>query len=769
MIAVAAGDKVLGSMTGRSSSMKARGRARAARSGRWLRRGTVLTSLAFVMVAVATGAGLTAAPATTATPPAANQVIVAGAVGLRWDDVDPEQTPHLWRLAETGSIGSLSVRSAQQPTCPADGWVTLGAGNWASGTFQRPGVEADPEPPATGPCRPLDVTLESGSAGSAYLLEQEHLVSHNQWELPWGAVPGALAGSVSCTVAVGEGGAVAAARSYGRVDRYQPSVPRDPEDAARLLGDRCELAIVDLGTVSGAGEQRADAARRVDATLGRVLAGRPSDGLVMVAGVADLDGGSHLHVAVADAPGLAPGWLTSASTGRTGYLQLVDIAPMVLAALDRQPPELLFSGHPVDSRPSRPADLAAAVGELVSADQQAQRARPVSTWFLAGLVVAELLLFAGVVPLLRRPAGGPPPGSVNGTAAGGGLLVRRLVPMLLVAAALAIPVALAVGGVPWWRVEAVAAGGMFAVTSLGVLALASVLVVRTPLSRRTLGLVGAGAGLAAAAVAVDLLTGSWLQLNGVVGYLAHDGGRYAGLSPIGLGVLIAGTLLVAGCLAEQVPRRRRPLVIAAVGALGVVLTGSPYLGAETGGAVALAAGVCVAVALCAGRWVTARRVAWPAVVGLAVLVAVAAFDLQRPAEQRTGLGIMLGQLAEGTAGLAVRRVSLANVEEFVSSPLTVLAIAAGGFVWFALLRPWGGLRRLFGIHPVLRAALVGGVVAGLVGGILVGAALAVTGAAAAVGVPLLTLAALRLREGSAQRAARVVARLAPVERSQVLE
>jgi hypothetical protein len=177
----------------------------------------------------------------------------------------------------------------------------------------------------------------------------------------------------------------------------------------------------------------------------------------------------------------------------------------------------------------------------------------------------------------------------------------------------------------------------------------------------------------------------------------------------------------------------------------------------------------VAVALSTGRWVTARRVAWPAAGGLAVLVAVAVFDLQRPAEQRSGLGTTLGQLAEGTAGIAVRRVSLANVEVFVSSPLTVLAIVAGAFIWFALLRPWGGLRRLFGIHPALRAALVGGAVAGLVGGILVGAALAVAGAAAAVGVPLLTLAALRLRERSAQRAARVVTRLAPMERSQVLE
>jgi len=38
-------------------------------------------------------------------------------------------TPTLWRLAQQGSIGALSVGSAHQPTCPGDGWLTLGAGN----------------------------------------------------------------------------------------------------------------------------------------------------------------------------------------------------------------------------------------------------------------------------------------------------------------------------------------------------------------------------------------------------------------------------------------------------------------------------------------------------------------------------------------------------------------------------------------------------------------------------------------------------------------
>lgn len=687
--------------------------------------------LAIAVIAAITAGGLMLRPVTAGAPLTATRVVVAGAVGLNWDDVDPRQTPHLWRLAESGAIGSMSVRSAHQPTCAADGWLTLGAGNLAAGTLAD---HAD--------CQQLAVAVEPVGRG-AVLPDHEVLVRHNHWEQPWGAVPGALAGSVGCTVAVGQGAALAGARSYGRVDRYAAQLPRDPEAAAELLADSCELAMVDLGAVSGTGPGRAATARRVDRALADLLAARPPDSLLLVVGVADLGGDQQLHVAVADAPGLAPGWLASATTGRTGYLQLVDVAPTVLAAIGRPTPSGLFTGHPVVSHPDRPTDLSDAVAELVAVNHEAALVRPMSAWFLGALTAAQLAVFLAVVPLLRQPVPG------RGRRGGPPRWWRTAAPVLLVAAGLAIPAGLAVGGLPWWRF--LAPGWAFAVGSLAVLTVASVVLSRTPLFRRTLGLVGAGAGVAAAAVAADLLTGSWLQLNGVVGYSASDGGRYIGISDIGLGVLIVGTLLVAGCLAEQVSRPRRPLAVAVVGAVGVVVAGSPYLGDDIGGAVALLAGVCVAAALCTGGWLRRRRIAWASLVGLAVVVTVAVVDLRRPVEARTGLAGMFTQLVEGTSGYGLQRVSQANVSSFLDTPLTVLAFGAAGFVWFALLRPWGGLKRLFGIHPALRAATVGGTVAALLAGVLVGAALTVVGAAAAVGLPLLTLAAMRLRERSAQR------------------
>src|SRR5690606_20112022 len=350
------------------------------------------------------------------------------------------------------------------------------------------------------------------------------------------------------------------------------------------------------GVVAGEGPGRVADVRRLDDRLGVLLAARPPDALVLVVGVADTDQDTHLHVAVAGGTGLPAGWLTSATTGRTGYLQLVDVAPTVLATLGRPPPEVPLAGYPVTSRAGRPADLAEAVEDLVAADRAAVRARPVADGFLALLTVVQLGLFVAIVPLLRRretervpagatapgpraapdppapapaparhaapdPGAGPGPGPADplappgmrtapdGRAAAGpgrwrpAAALRRASPVLLVAAALAVPAALAAGAVPWWQAEP--AGGVFALTSLGVLAAAAALVAGSPAFRHTLGLIAAAAGVAAAAVGADLLTGSWLQLNSVVGYSAHDGRRYIGLGDINLGVLIASTLLVA--------------------------------------------------------------------------------------------------------------------------------------------------------------------------------------------------------------------------------
>ena len=710
-----------------------------------------------VLVVVAGLVGALGTPASAA--PTVDYVIVAGVPGLRWEDVSAQTTPTLWAMAERGSIGSLSVQSAHQPTCPLDGWVTLGAGNralWSAGP-------AAPASPGVA-CPETAVDVERPDGIGAYLPEQRNVVRHNQERLPYGAVPGALAGAVRCTVAVGTGAAVAAARPFGRVDRYEPELPAQ----ARDLLDDCVLAMVDIGTVAGTEPaDRQAQARAADERLARVLAARPADSLVIVAGLSDTDGARRLHVVVADGPGWERGWLTSGSTGRDGYLQLVDLAPTALTAIGRALPENVFSGQPARGVPGRPERLDAAVTQPADADREAGAQRRIATWFFGVLAAVQFALAVAVVPLLRRartPAESASPRfgfhGLVGRAGAAGAAFRRtskvarprvvvnVIEVLLVASALAIPAALVADAVPWWR--AGHPGLLFAAVTLALLAAGTAAVRLTPAYRETLGPLAMVAAIAAVVVAADVLTGARLQLNGVAGYSALSGGRYAGLGRVGLGVFVAGTLLIAGCLAQRVRRTWRPYVVGSVGGVGVLLAGSSYLGADAVGAIALTAGVGIAAVISTGGWLTFGRLAWATLAGLVVTAGFALLDLSRPDAERDRLGRFLTALGDGTGGRAVQRAAASSVGA-LDSPLTVLALVGAVLVWFALLRPWGGLKRLFGIYPAIRAAMAGIATAAVIGGVLGGSGLDVAGAVAALTVPMAALASLRVLDHASDR------------------
>jgi hypothetical protein len=686
--------------------------------------------LIVVLAAIASVVGLGPRPASGAPAHTVDYVIIAGAAGLRWDDVNPTDTPTMWKLAGTGSIGALSVRSAHRPTCPGDGWLTLGAGNFAARTDRR----------TDRACPPLSVGIDHPGPG-AFLstAEKQRIVSLNK-DLPWGAQPGALAESMRCTTAIGPGAALAAARPFGRIDRYRETLPDDSGDM--LAG--CVLSVVDLGTVAGDGGARRTAARTADERLARVVAARPQRSLLMLAGVSDTDGDARLHVAVADGPGYAGGLLTSASTGRPGYVQLTDVAPTTLSALGRSVPSKLFPGAPATTS-GRRAPLDAAVRRLVDADQEVRVQRPVSARFFTIVTVCQLLLFVAAVPLLRRarrPAGpvAPTPNP---------RWFERGVEVLLVAASLAVPAALLAGVVPWWR--APAPGLVFAAVTLTAVGAATAVIVATRGARRVFGPLGGVAALGAVVVAADVLTGSRLQLNSVVGYSAVTGVQYAGLATVGLGAFAAGVLVAGGCLAQHVHRQWRPVVVAVLGGVAVVLAGSPYLGADAAGAVALTAGVCVAAAMSTGGWLTFPRVAWALMAGIAVTTGFALLDMHRPVSQRGSVGRFLGHLNDGTGRLVVHPVESDNVVVMATSPLTLLVVGAGVMLFFVLLRPWGGLKRLFGLYPAVRAGLAGTAVAALLAGPLEGVGLDTAGGAVATVLPLTVLAALRVLRHADER------------------
>ncbi|MER7281084.1 hypothetical protein ABT369_42275 [Dactylosporangium sp. NPDC000244] len=692
----------------------------------WLHRFS--PALLALLAGLAGVAGLIPRPAAVPAQPTADYVIVVGVAGLRWDDVNASDTPAMWQMAQGGAIGALSVRSARRITCAGDGWLTLGSGNFA---IYTPGA-------VTPVCPGLNVSINQ-NVTSATLPDQSDIVTRNR-NLHWGAQPGALAEGVRCTTAIGPGAALAAARPYGRVDRYSEGL-----DDGQL--DSCALTLVDLGEIAGDDPvSRATDARRADAALAGILAARPEHSVVVLAGLSDLDATSRLHVAIAQGPGFTGGWLTSPSTSRPGYIQVVDLAPTALAALDRPLPGRLFAGGAASTSASgRPADVAAAVSRLADADREASIQRRVGTNFFTTLVVAELLLFLAVVPLLqraRRPAGPlthkPIPRAVV-----------RAAEVLLIAASLAVPAALVADLLPWWRWSGPGLG--FGGVTLAVTGVATFAIAFLSRRSRAIAPLGGVAAVAALAVAFDVLTGSRLQLNGVAGYSAVVGGRYAGVGVIGLGLLVTGALLGGAALAQRFERRWRPFVMAVIGAVGVVVIGSPYLGADASGAVALTAGMCVAAAMAIGGWLTITRLLWAAAAALFVSSGFAILDLFRPEEQRSSVGRLLVRTQDGTAGFIARRIAEADVVTTVTSPLTVLVLGCVLYATFVLLRDWGGLRRLLGVFPPVRAALSGLVVACLLAGVVEGVSFNVLGAALATALPLVVLSCLRVLEHADDR------------------
>ncbi|TBR17459.1 MAG: hypothetical protein EPO57_09160, partial [Chitinophagaceae bacterium] len=201
---------------------------------------------------------LPAAPAEAGPPGPA--VLVVGVPGLQWSDVGP-QTPTLQRLARTGAVGVLSVKAVPAVSCPADGWLTLGAGNRAVAT----GIEREP-------CA-ADLPAPQELPG----------LQRDQDDEDQGAELGALAQALNgCVSVVGAGPRLTGGTS--------------PEG-------RCQVLVADAGAVSGEGTGRAAQALAADRELTRLLAGS-GGGNVLVVGLSAAPGeaSAELHVAIASGP-----------------------------------------------------------------------------------------------------------------------------------------------------------------------------------------------------------------------------------------------------------------------------------------------------------------------------------------------------------------------------------------------------------------------------------------------------------------------------------
>jgi hypothetical protein len=672
--------------------------------------------------------GLITAPAA-ARADGSGRVALIGVPGLHWHDVNAADTPNLWRLAGQSALGSLSVRTVGRTTCPYDGWLTVSAGVRSS-----VGSKCGP-PPA----------FEAQGAG-AVIPDFDWLWTVRDVENA-GALGTAVHAAGQCTSAVGPGAVLALADRAGRVDRYAPSpeavtdwaacgvVAVDVDDLIRpyIAGERMPEVPEKLTP----GERKA-ALRAADAKAGAVLGHLPPDATVLLAGLADHGSEPHLRVAMWRAPGTRGRLLGAMSTHRDDMVILPDVtATMLKAAGVAVPPAVI--GAPWSASGSTTLDGGTAA--LRRADVAGQTIRAVGGLFFTGLAVLQVLFYLIAFLLLRRRRG-----------LGGVRLAALGLASLPVSTYL-------VNLTPWDRaampVLALAAGVLACAAAVTGLAFAvPALWSRLRGRKEGGGVLGPPAVIAGATATVllcDLLTGTPLQLNSLMGYTGVVGARYYGLGNIPFALLATAVLLLTTAVADGLVRvgRRRTAValVAGLGGFAMILDGWPGVGSDFGGVIAFVPGIAVTALLVAGKRVSIVKLGAFCVAGGVIVMGIAYLDYLRPPASQTHLGRFAGQVFDGTFLPVILRKLAAMLSTLLSPNLMPIVIAAFAFLIFALLRPdaasAGVLPVAFERAPMLRAGLIGALVSGVVGMLVNDSGAAVLSMALALAVPLVLSAGIR--------------------------
>lgn len=615
--------------------------------------------LAAALAAGVSALGAATTPAAGATASEDAPIVIVGAPGLAWSDLDRDDLPALGALVESGAAGSLTVRGVRSRSCAIDGWLTLSAGRRA-GDLAGPCL--DPLPVVDGQVPRWADYLDAAAADS------------------YDARPGLLAEAVTasggCVESIGAGAAIAGADRSGSVgERHSDAVPATFS---------CPVVVVDGGVLPEPGPARTAAVEGLDALVAEVVAAAPGADVV-VAGVGDGNSPVRPRAVVASGPSFGEGLLTSGSTRQPGVVQLQDLTA---TALERGGADgESVSGRTVTVVPGA-GSASGRVDDRVGFETRAATLRSVSPQVTAWLAVAFTLWAALVAgSWWRRGAATDLPRAL--TIAG---VAVATVPISTFAANL----------LPWWRMPAPA------VAFLAILAVTVALVTAVAVAAGRRHPVGGLRFVAVVTVVVlggDVLLGSRLQLGSVFGQNPVVGGRFYGFGNTSFALFGLAVLVLVAWVAGSAWRSRRVMAGLALAVLVVFLAieALPTLGADFGGPPALLLGGLVVIASAAGVRVTAGR-AVLAVLGAGVLVGLVAWlDWQRPAASRTHLGEFVETVVSGEAGAVIGRKVAQNLANLGSPPLLAISIATVVLVLVAWRTGW---RPVVAGVPVVRGAAV---------------------------------------------------------------
>jgi hypothetical protein len=708
-----------------------------------------------------------AAQADQRTAAASAPTVIIGIPGLMWSDLGEHRTPTLWRLTGEGGAGGLSVRTTRPSTCPMDGWLTLSAGQrarMANGNCGLPSAPVLPgqtsggvAPPQGGAVAPGWPMIKNDNAGTSY---------HAQVGLLGDAVHRAGL----CTTAVGPGAVFGLADGSGKVDHYVASA----DQATAADWTRCGLTAVEIdgvfrsfvsAGVDAKGDQvpvprakRLAAATAADQQVAKVLAGLPSNAVVLIAGLSDVKPQAHLRVAIAKGAPYKPGYLTSSATRQPGLVTLTDLTATTLKLLNLPQPEQAV-GSPWDDE-ADDASTAAKVEKLREQDVAAQAVRRVQGSFFLVLGGTQLILYGIAALALRRRWKGRETRMriLHGT---------RFVALFWGA----IPCATFLAGlVPWWQVPHPIP--VLIVTVLGFGALVASVSLAGPWRGSVIAPGMVIAAITALVLAVDVMSGSSLQINTLLGYTAIVAGRFYGFGNQAFALFAVAAILTAAWLAEYPLRQGRKLVavsiVAVIGLAAVAIDGLPAWGADFGGVLAMVPSFAVLGLMISGRRVSLPKVALFGLVAVVLVLGISYWNAQ--SAHPTHLGRFWQDLVNGDAWDTVTRKFESMAGSLSFWPFTIPLAGAIVFLYFVLMRPtrWRAslLDRAYAHSDTTRAALVCSLTVGIVGTLVNDSGVVILAVAFSLAIPLMLAASVRALEldaptGGTQGSARPEPRSAP--------
>lgn len=688
-----------------------------------------------------------------AEPP--GRVLMISVPGLTWANIDRYELPAIEGLLEGAAVADLAPRGVSATSSPGAAYFTISAGARATSVPVVDGQELALGDQSAGSSAGEIFERRTGTEpdGDYVALGWPTLVRANANE-PYGAELGLLTNTLEAaglgavgignadgtdTVApsferqvglsvVDEQGVIPAgefgtdlllddpAAPFGKrldpdrvVERFEEAwAAPDGHDGGLVVVEASDLARtmryrdrVDSGRYS---TLWSDALQSTDALVARLLAEvDPARDAVLLVAPYNLPGDRDLTVAALQAPGRGVGYLRTASTQRSGFLTLVDIAPTVLELFDvsrpnemeGRPAEVVASGDSLNRRVDRLVSLNAA------SRFREQLLFPTTLAVVLGLA---LVCAATAVLIVRESSE----------------RARRIVRWVALTVMTALPLSYVARLFP---LEDMGSGFYWAFLILGSLVVAGIATaVASRLGRPRLALL-AILILMLGVLIGDVMTGSRLSLSAAFGYSPTGNSRLYGISNYSFGQVAAASCLLAAFLAAQNgpgARRSRWEALTLLVAVLVVI-GMPTWGSDVGGVLAFTPTVLLFAALVWRGGVRLRHV----VVGvLATGVAVTAFglaDLARPPGQRAHLGRLFERVGNEGAGPLidiVERKLLANLGVSTTSFWVAAIPVAVLFFVFLSRYPSHPLATVRAGVPTLQAGFLAALSAAVLGSLV---------------------------------------------------